>query len=198
MKTMSDINTILVHDWLNGMRGGERVLEILCDMFPDAPIYTLFYEPSKVSAKIARHNIVTSKLNRIAFARNNHRLFLPFLPKTIESFQLPQADLIISTSHCVAKGIVPPEGSKHLCYSFTPMRYAWGFYHEYFGRNPLKKMILKPILKQMRVWDKNSSVRVDQFVTLSKHVRRRINDFYEREAEIVYPPVATTKWTPAP
>ena len=189
---------ILAHDWLTGMRGGERVLEILCRSFPQAPIYTLIHNPAAVSDVINAHAVTTSWLQRVPGIRQHYRYFLPFFPGAIERLQPMAADLLISTSHCVAKGLRPPKGARHLCYCFTPMRYAWLFYEEYFGKNPLKKMALTPYLNRLRAWDRATCDRVDRFVALSRHVQKRILEFYGREADVVYPPVNTSFWTPAP
>jgi len=194
---LKNLNVILAHDWLTGLRGGERVLEILCRAFPKAPIYTLFHNPSAVSATINGHRIKTSWLQNVPGIFKYYRNFLPFFPSAMESLR-PEApvDLVISTSHCVAKGLIAP-GARHLCYCFTPMRYAWVFYDEYFGKNRLKKTLLAPMLHHLRKWDKTSSARVDYFATLSAHVQKRIRDFYDRDAEIVFPPVNLSFWTPA-
>ncbi len=189
---------ILSHDWLTGMRGGERVLEVLCRTFPTAPIYTLIHNSAAVSGVINAHPVTTSWLQHVPFIWKYYRYFLPFFPDAIERLQPESADLLISTSHCVAKGLRPPKGAKHLCYCFTPMRYAWLFYEEYFGKNPLKKFALNPYLNRLRAWDGATCDRVDRFVTLSRHVQRRIMEFYGREADVVYPPVNTSFWTPAP
>ncbi|HBA82645.1 MAG TPA: glycosyltransferase family 4 protein [Verrucomicrobia bacterium] len=192
------LKTILAHDWLTGMRGGEKVLELLCDGFPRAPIYTLLHNPGSVSKRIARHPIHTSWLQTIPKVERHYRYFLPFFPSAIERFRLPEADLLISTSHCVAKGIRPAPGTKHICYCFTPMRYAWTFYEDYFGRNPLKKILLQPTLAALRSWDRRASQRVDRFVAISHHVSDRIRRFYERDCDVVYPPVDTHFYTPGP
>ena len=189
---------ILAHDWLTGMRGGERVLEVLCRSFPKAPIYTLIHNPAAVSDVINAHPVLTSWLQRVPGIRQHYRYFLPFFPSAIERLQPMSADLLISTSHCVAKGLPPPKGARHLCYCFTPMRYAWLFYEEYFGKNPLKKMALNPYLDHLRAWDRETCNRVDHFVALSRHVQKRIKTFYGREADVVYPPVNTSFWTPDP
>ncbi|MBI2441949.1 MAG: glycosyltransferase [Lentisphaerae bacterium] len=189
---------ILAHDWLTGMRGGERVLEVLCRLFPRAPLYTLLHNPEAISADINAHKVTTSWLQYVPFIRKNYRYFLPFFPGAIERLRAASADLLISTSHCVAKGLPPPPGARHLCYCFTPMRYAWGFYEEYFGRNPLKKKALQPFLNRLRDWDRRTNDRVDLFVALSRHVQRRIRSFYGRDADVVYPPVNLSFWTPAP
>lgn len=191
-----NLKIILAHDWLTGMRGGERVLEILCRAFPSAPIYTLFANPAAVSTAIKSHKIITSRLQNIPGILKFYRNFLPFFPAAIESLRPERADLVISTSHCVAKGLMVPAGARHLCYCFTPMRYAWVFYTEYFGKNPIKKMVLSPMLRRLRKWDRESAARVDHFVTLSSHVQKRIREFYGRSADVVYPPVNLSFWTP--
>lgn len=195
---MKDLNVILAHDWLTGMRGGERVLESLARAYAGAPIFTLIYNPAAISETIRRHPISASRLQYIPGIIRHYRYFLPFFPAAMESLQLPPADLLISISHCVAKGALPPPGTRHLCYCLTPMRYAWMFYEEYFGANPLKKAILQPLLARLREWDRQACQRVTRFVTLSRHVRQRIEDYYGREADVVYPPVNTNFWTPAP
>lgn len=196
-KEWAELNVALAHDWLTGMRGGERVLEILCNSFPEAPIHTLIHHPPAVSAAINRHPVKTSVLQRIPGIHQRYRYFLPFHPWAITRFRPDPADLLISTSHCVAKGLPRPPGARHLCYCFTPMRYAWSFYDEYFGSNPVKKAILSPVLQRLRHWDVRHSQGVDRFVAISRHVQKRIETFYGREADIVYPPVDTERCTPS-
>ncbi|MDD4870496.1 MAG: glycosyltransferase [Kiritimatiellae bacterium] len=193
---LSKLKVVLSHDWLTGMRGGERVLEILCNAFPDAPLFTLIHNPSSISSVINTHKITTSWLQCVPGIMKQYRYFLPFFPEIIEGMSVPDADLLISTSHCVAKGLRARPGTKHLCYCFTPMRYAWTFYDEYFGNNPVKALLAKPLLAALRKWDRNASTHVDRFVAISHHVRKRIMDFYGREADVVYPPIDTEKWIP--
>lgn len=193
----SNIKVILSHDWLTGMRGGERVLEILCSAFPNATVYTLLHDPAAISDTINGHRVITSYLQRIPGILKRYRGFLPLFPAAVRSMKTEPADLLISTSHCVAKGLVPRKGTRHLCYCFTPMRYAWLFYDEYFGSNPVKRLFADPILSRLRAWDKSTSERVDRFVTLSRHVQERIRNYYGRESQIVYPPVNTEFWTPS-
>ncbi len=193
----SRLNVVFSHDWLTGMRGGEKVLELLCEGFPRAPIFTLIHKPEGVSAKINAHAITTSALQRVPGIMTWYRYFLPFFPAAVERLVPPAADLLISLSHCAAKGLIPQAGTKHLCYCFTPMRYAWTFYEEYFGRNPLKAAVLKPALARLRDWDRRTAERVDGFVTLSQHVRKRIQAFYGRDADVVYPPADVDFFTPA-
>ncbi len=192
------LRVVLVHDWLTGMRGGERVLELFCEAFPEAPILTLVHNRHAISPLINGHRIETSWVQRIPGIHTRYRHFLPLFPGAIERLRVPEADLVISISHCVAKGIVPPPGARHLCYCLTPMRYAWTFYEEYFGPSPLKKLVLKPILAALRRWDRRVSGRVDRFVAISRHVRERIRTAYGRESDVVHPPVDTAWWTPSP
>ena len=188
----------LGHDWLTGMRGGERVLEYFCEAFPEAPIATIVGDPRLVSSTIASHPLVTSPLNRLPDATRHYRRFLPLLPWAAEHTAVPPCDLLLTTSHCVAKGFRKPEGARHVCVCFTPMRYAWTFYEEYFGRNPFKAAVVKPLLAGLRAWDRRASAGVDRFVAISDHVAKRIDSFYGRPSTIVYPPVDTVRCTPGP
>ncbi len=181
------------------MRGGEKCLEALCRLYPQADIYTLFFEKSKISGQILDHTIYESRLRRYPKFLSFYRAYLPFFPGAIESFALKDYDLVISTSHCVAKGIRKNLRAKHLCYCFTPMRYAWGFFEEYFGkRSVLTKSALRFFLRVLREWDLRSNEGVDQFVAISEHVKNRIREFYARDAEVVYPPVNTEFFAPDP
>lgn len=192
----SDLQVALSHDWLTGMRGGERVLEILCQGFPNASISTLVYNEEVICDIIRQHPVHTSWLQHVPSIANTYRNFLPLFPSAINSLPPVEADLIISTSHCVAKALRSTSNTRHLCYCFTPMRYAWTFYEEYFGRNPMKGLLTKPLLAALRRWDYRVSSRVDRFVAISEHVRDRIQRFYHREADVVYPPVDTQRCTP--
>ncbi|RKX33369.1 MAG: glycosyltransferase family 4 protein [Verrucomicrobia bacterium] len=192
------MQAVLVHDWLTGMRGGERVLELLCEVFADAPIYTLIHNPAAVSETINRHPIFPSFLQRVPGIFTRYRLFLPLFPVAAESLSIPPADIVISTSHCVAKGVRVPRGTPHLCYCFTPMRYVWVFPRDYFGSNPLVRAASVPLLRYLRSWDLRSSNRVDLFVAISQHVQRRIEVCYHRPARVVYPPVNLDFFTPDP
>lgn len=191
----SDLDVILAHDWLTGMRGGERCLELLCQGFPDAPIFTLKYDAHEVSAVIRNRPVHTSALQHLPFFSKRFRYLLPLFPELIEQIETPEADLMISTSHCVAKGVVPQPGTRHLCYCFTPMRYTL-FYDDYFGTYPLKKRVIMPLLRRLQNWDRQSAQRVDRFVAISEHVRDRIRRFYDRDADIVYPPIDLERCRP--
>ncbi|MBX7244442.1 MAG: glycosyltransferase [Candidatus Sumerlaeaceae bacterium] len=182
----------LIHDWLNGMRGGEKVLEVFCELYPLADVYTLFYEPQKVSPLIRSMRIHEHPLaKRLAVTRRHYRYLLPFMPRMIESFKIKNYDLVISTSHCVAKGIVaqPPE-TPHICYCFTPMRYIWDKYDDYFGNKwKLSSWMMPMFRKGLQEWDVETAVRVGHFVTTSNYVRDRIREHYLREALVVPAPV---------
>jgi len=180
------------------MRGGERVLEILCDGFPAAPIHTLICNRSAISDTITRHPIHTSWLQSVPGIAAHYRKALPLFVPAVRALRPAPADLLISTSHCVAKGTPIPKGTRHLCYCFTPMRYAWTFYEEYFGTSPLKALLVKPLLAHLRAWDRRVSRQVDRHVAISRHVQARIRDFYGMDSDIVYPPIDTDYWTPSP
>ena len=188
----------LVHDWLTGMRGGEKVLEVLGDLFPAAPIHTLFHFPGSVSPAIEGHPIRTSWLQRAPGVRRHYRRYLPLFPRAIESFDLAGYDLVVSTSHCVAKGAIPAPGARHVCYCHTPMRYVWDQEHAYFPRRTgLTARLRGPVLDRLRAWDVASASRVHQFVANSSFVAQRIRRYYGREAEVVHPPVDVDFFTPA-
>ena len=189
-------NVVLGHDWLTGMRGGERVLELLCAAFPHAPLVSLLGQPETVSAIIRERPLQFSRLQRIPGITRRYRHLLPLMPLAASRLRVPPCDLLLTTSHCVAKSFRPPPGARHLCYCFTPMRYAWLFGREYLG--PTKALLAAPLLGWLRRWDARTANRVDRFVAISRHVRGRIERFYGREADVVYPPVDIVRCTPTP
>ena len=182
----------LVHDWLTGMRGGEKCLEVFCELFPAAPIYTLFHVKGSVSQTIERHRIVRSFLNSVPFSRNSYRYYLPLFPYAIRSFDLRGYDLILSSSHCVAKGVRVPPGTCHISYLHTPMRYVWDQYENYFGHErcstPLR-MIMSKLRGWFQKWDVQSNDDVHGFIANSHNVAERIKRHYGRESSVVHPPV---------
>jgi hypothetical protein len=182
----------LVHDWLNGMRGGEKVFEVFCELFPDADVFTLVYEPQRVSPLINSMTVRTPALTRLLPPlRRHYRYLLPVLPAMAEGLPVRGYDLVISTSHCVAKGVRPkPEGTPHLCYCFTPMRYVWDRYDDYFGdRRRVLSWVMPLFRSHLQKWDVESAARVTHFLTSSEYVRARIREHYLREALVVPPPV---------
>ena len=182
----------IIHDWLTGMRGGEKCLEIFCELFPHAEIFTLLHIKGKVSPIIESHKIHTSFIQKLPRVEKKYRYYLPFFPSAIENFDLTGFNLVISSSHCVAKGVIPDVNSRHICYCYTPMRYAWDMRHEYF---PLKKLsfykrrTIPIILNYLRMWVVASNSRVDEFIGISKYVAKRIHRNYRRSASVIYPPV---------
>jgi len=187
----------LVHDWLTGMRGGEKVIELIGSLYPEAPIFTLFHFPGSVSPAIESHPIHTSFLQRAPGLQSHYRRYLPLFPVAIEEFDLTSYDLVISSSHCVAKGVIPAPDAFHLCYCHTPMRYAWDQEHAYFPRHSGAGARLRSLaLSALRTWDAASATRVNLFVANSSFVARRIHAYYGRDAEVVHPPVDVDYFTP--
>ena len=185
----------IIHDWLNGMRGGERVLEELLGIFPGATIYTLLHEPGKVSSFIESHRIEPSWLNRIPGIYRSYRNFLPLFPAAIESFDLSEYDLVISSSHSVAKGIRPGR-AVHICYCHTPMRYIWDAEDDY-RFDPLRRLAMQCVRTPLQHWDCEAAKRVHHFIANSQFVRERIRRYYGRDAAVIYPPVNTRFFRPA-
>ena len=191
--------TALVHDWLTGMRGGEKVLEEIASFFPGAPIHTLFHFPGTVSPALEAHPIRTSHLQRLPAVERRYRWYLPLFPAAIEGFDLSAFDLVVSTSHCVAKGAIPAPEARHLCYCHSPVRYAWDQEHAYFPRRRGPAARLRALaLSSLRSWDVAASTRVDLFAANSRFVAARIRRYYRRDAEVVPPPVDTDFFTPGP
>jgi glycosyltransferase involved in cell wall biosynthesis len=188
----------IIHDWLNGMRGGEKVLEEILALYPEADIFTLFYEPDAVSPLIRSKNVYASRLNRSSLIRKHYQYFLPWLPRHVEAFDLRDYSLVISSSHCVAKGAIPAPEALHVSYVHSPMRYAWDQYYSYFAQAGYwKRKVIEREISRLRVWDVSSSARVDCFVANSTYVRQRIEKYYRRDAVVIHPPVATGFFQPA-
>ena len=180
----------LVHDWLVGMRGGEKCLDLMCELLPGAEIFTLIHVPGSVGPRIESRPIHTSFLQRVPFAAKSYPYWLPVFPWAIEQFDLRGFDAVVSVSHCVAKGIVPPPAAWHGCYCLTPMRYIWDAYGAYFDRGSSALRVAGRVAAPwLRMWDVASSSRVDSFAAISEHVRQRIARYYHRESSVVYPPV---------
>jgi glycosyltransferase involved in cell wall biosynthesis len=199
MDANQDPRVVLVHDWLTGMRGGEKCLEVLCRRWPAARLYTLLHHKGSVSPAIERLRPRTSFLNCLPGVHRYYRWLLPLMPAAAASWRLPPCDLVVSFSHCVAKAAHAPRGVPHVCYCFTPMRYAWHQRDAYFcGRvRGLKARALGRLLKALRDWDRRTAEDVTHFVAISQTVRRRIADCYGRDSIVIYPPVDTDFYYPA-
>ena len=199
MSTLLETRKVaLVHDWLNGMRGGEKCLEVFCDIFPQADIYTLIHEKGTLSDQLAAMPIKTSFLQHLPLGVSHYRHYLPVLPFAIESLNLDEYDIIFSSSHCVAKGVKHNENTYHISYVHAPMRYIWGGFDTYFRRSQTKVPLriaaecLRPWLKH---WDKKSSERVDTFLCNSKNIRQQVLEYYGRESQVIYPPVDLSRFS---
>ena len=199
METGSE-RVALVHDWLTGMRGGEKCLEPLCRRWPAARLFTLFHKRGSVSPTIERVHVRPSRLNLLPKVERYYRYLLPLMPFAA-GWRITDADLVVSLSHAVAKSARPPKGVPHVCYCFTPMRYAWHMKDAYFrttgllGR--LKARAIGAVLSRIRNWDRRTAERVTHFVAISNTVRDRIRDCYDRDAAVIYPPVDTYFYTPS-
>jgi glycosyltransferase involved in cell wall biosynthesis len=190
---------VLVHDWLTGMRGGERVLEALCRIFPDAPVLTLLHVRGTVAPIEQARRIRTSLIQWLPAPARFYRHYLPLFPMAIEGFDLDDADLVISTSHCAAKAAVPTGRATHLCYCHSPMRYAWDQFDAYFGASRVGRRanaMLRPAMAALARWDRDTAHRVHHFVANSRYVAGRIGRYYNRRASVLHPPVATDFFTP--
>jgi glycosyltransferase involved in cell wall biosynthesis len=195
----SSLRVVLIHDWLTGMRGGEKVLESLCRRWPDAPLYTLLHKRGSCSQAIENRPIVTSFLNRLPGIQRYYRYTLPLMPWAAK-WHLPECDLVFSSSHCVAKGVPVPAGAVHLCYCHTPMRYAWHMQDSYFhdrGWGGPKRWLAGKILARLREWDRRTAAGVTHFIANSQVVRQRICDCYGRDAVVIHPPADTNFYCPA-
>jgi glycosyltransferase involved in cell wall biosynthesis len=190
------IRVALVHDWLTGMRGGERCLEVFCELFPDAPLYTLLHLPGRVSPIIEQRPIVTSFVQRLPAVEQRYRWYLPLFPAAVRGFDLTGVDVVISLSHCVAKAVRPPPGALHICYCFTPMRYVWDLYGDYVAASGLLARTLGPVMAAgLRRWDRRTA-GVDHFVAISQHIADRIRRVYGRESDVIHPPVDVARFHP--
>ncbi|APG94692.1 glycosyltransferase [Sinorhizobium americanum] len=188
----------IVHYWLVSMRGGEKVIEALCDLYPEADIFTLVYDEARVSDTIKKHKVTSSFLQRVPGAIGHYQSLLPLMPFALESLDLSGYDLIISSESGPAKGIIPPPHAAHICYCHSPMRYLWDHYHAYRSSAGMLSRMMMPVLAPMlRTWDVNTSLRVDRFIANSHHVAARISKYYRRPATVVYPPVGIEDFSPS-
>lgn len=189
---MKNLKVALVHDWLTGQRGGEKVLDVLCELFPEAPIFTLFHFPGSQTRSIEEKDIHTSFLQSMPFLHKKYRSYLPLFPMAAELFDLQEFDMVVSSSHCVAKGAISRPDALHVCYIHSPVRYAWNQYFAYFAPQKLGFFSRKFIpfsIHKLRLWDVSSSFRVDHFIANSKTTAKRVQKYYRRHADVIHPPV---------
>jgi glycosyltransferase involved in cell wall biosynthesis len=180
---------VLLHDWLVGFRGGERVLESFCELYPDAPIYTLIHKKGSTSPTIESREIITSWLNKIPGIHENYRFFLPLMPLAAMSLKIKhQADIVLSSSHCVIKGVKKPEGSVHVSYVHSPMRYIYDQFDSYFGKSRFPIRLAAHLVRPyLQTWDYITNANVDLFVANSTFIQSRIKLFYNRDSIVVHP-----------
>jgi glycosyltransferase involved in cell wall biosynthesis len=189
---------VLAHDWLTGMRGGEKCLEVFCRLWPEARLYTLLHRHGSVSAAIERLRPRTSFLQRLPAVEHYYRYLLPLMPLAAR-WRLPTCDLVLSSSHCVVKAVAPPPGVPHICYCHTPMRYAWQMRTSYLqsvGARRLQASAMERVLELLRDWDRRTACRVSHFLANSRTVQQRIAECYGRESTVIHPPVDTDFFTP--
>lgn len=190
----------IVHEWLANMGGSEKVVLAFKEIFPDAPIYTTVYNEDKVDPAFLKMDIRTSFIQRLPFGKTKYQSYLPLMPTAVEQFDLSEYNVVLSSSHAVAKGVVTGAKTLHITYCHTPMRYAWDFYHEYLNDSSvggLKRKLIPWLMNYIRIWDRLSADRVDYFIANSRYVAQRIKKHYRREAEVIYPPVDTSYFTPS-
>jgi glycosyltransferase involved in cell wall biosynthesis len=193
---------MLVHDWLTGMRGGEKVLSALCKMYPSAPIKTLLYVQGSVSSQISSHEIDSSLLQYMPGAAKQYRHYVALFPLFAELNKAHASELIVSTSHAVAKSMVRRRGGRplHICYIHTPMRYAWDLFEDYFGVERkgwfMSRCVYRPIFKVLQIYDRATTGRVDLFVANSAYIAERVKRIYSREAAVIPPPVDVERFFP--
>lgn len=190
----------LVHDWVVTKGGAEKCLEIFQALYPEAPLYTLLYEPETIKdLGFAENQVFASFLHHKRGITKKYRSHLPFFPYAIEQLDLSEAEVILSSSHCVAKGVLTRGDQLHICYCHTPVRYAWDLTYRYLNEHNLhkglKSTLARMVLHYLRLWDVNSSHRVDYFIANSHYTAQRIWRTYRREATVIYPPVDTEKFT---
>ncbi len=184
------VRVALVHDWLTGMRGGEKCLEVFCELFPDADLYTMIYVPERVSETIQNMNIHAAWINQLPGVKSYYRYCLPLFPGVIERFNLAGYNLVLSSSHCVAKGVLPKK-ALHIAYVHSPMRYVWDMHDLYFGPDSLwlARVAMALTRSSLQKWDVRSSERVNFFMANSHNVSSKIRSLYGREATVIHPPV---------
>lgn len=188
----------IVHYWLLRMRGGEKVVEALCELYPEADIFTHVADPEALSPTIQKHRIQTTFIAKLPRSKTWYKNYLPFMPLALEQLDLSDYDLVISTESGPAKGVITRPDALHVCYCHTPMRYVWDMYHDYMANQFfLKQWLMRPLLHYVRNWDALSSNRVDHFISNSRYVAQRIQKFYKRQATVIPPPVDVERFSPS-
>jgi glycosyltransferase involved in cell wall biosynthesis len=190
------LKVALIHYWLVAMRGGERVLEALCELYPDADIFTHVYRPDAISDTIRAHRIHETAIGRLPRAARWYPYYLPLMPLALEALDLRAYDLVISSESGPAKGVITAPDSLHVCYCHSPMRYLWDMQAEYFSHlGSIRRLMMAPMMNYLRLWDYSSAARVDHFIANSRFVASRIQKYYRRESKVIHPPVDTQRFS---
>ncbi|HEX6291927.1 MAG TPA: glycosyltransferase, partial [Herpetosiphonaceae bacterium] len=188
----------IVHYWLVSMRGGERVLERMLELYPQADLFTHVFDPRAVSETIRKAKVTTSFIDKLPFSKRLYQYYLPLMPMALEELDLSAYDLVISSEAGPAKGVITAPRSLHACYCHSPMRYLWDQYHRYKREaNWLARIAMPGMYHRLREWDVSSSARIDRIAANSHFVRQRIHKVWRREAEVIHPPVETGLFTPS-
>jgi glycosyltransferase involved in cell wall biosynthesis len=191
------VKIAIIHYWLVNMRGGEKMLEALLELFPQADIFTHVYDPKAVSDRINSQNVYTSYIQKLPVAKKLYRTYMPLMPNALNDLNLSGYDLVISSESGPAKGVTPDPDAYHICYCHSPMRYLWDMYHEYFrDAGFITRFFMKRLVPRLRLWDVTSANLVDRFITNSHYVAKRIKRCYNRDAEVVYGPADIEKFLP--
>ncbi len=189
----------IVHHWFVGYRGGEKVIENLLELYPEADLFTLFWEPDKLPAIFRERRVTTSFLNNYSFFKHNHRLALPLMPLALEQLDLRGYDLVISSESGPAKGVLADPEALHICYCNSPMRYIWDMYHEYRGSlGWFQRTLFTLLAHRLRQWDRSTAVGVDHFIADSSFIAKRIMRCYHRDSFVINPPVDLDMFAPGP
>jgi glycosyltransferase involved in cell wall biosynthesis len=190
------LKVAIIHYWLVGMRGGEKVLESLCEVFPQADLYTHVLDESIITKVIRNHKIFTTFIQKLPQAKSRYQKYLPLMPLALEQLDLRDYDLVISIESGPAKGVITSPETLHICYCCTPMRYVWDMYHDYLkSAGRITRLLMPLLIHYLRLWDYASAARVDYFLADSGHVAKRIQKHYRRDATILYPPVDLAAFT---
>ena len=201
-KFCQDLKVVLVHDFLNQYGGAERVLEVMREIFPEAPIYTLLYDKEKMRGKFKGVDIRPSFLQKFPkFLRKRHKWLLPLMPTAPETFNLREYDLVVSSSSAFAKGIIVKPKTIHICYCHSPMRYSWDWNEKYLdeqGLGPKRRILARLLLNYIRMWDRVAADRVDFFIANSHATQAKIKKYYGRESAVIYPPVEIDSFEVSP
>ncbi len=190
----------IVHEWFASMRGGEKCVEALCEVFPDAHLFALVHVPGSVSPTIERMPITTSFIQHLPFSATRYRNYLPLFPTAVRTLGLREYDIVITSHHAVAKGVRTSPQTLHICYCHTPMRYIWNLYDEYFGKDKagfLTRSAMRIFVNYLRRWDIRTARNPHHFIANSQNVRKRIRSIYGRESDVIYPPVDCSLFTPS-